>query len=407
MIDTPHTTPTVPASANPSPIDGGRTHQPRIALAHDWLCGYRGGEAVLERIAAIIQSHFSSGSLYTMFDDGRPLAQAVDDFKHTPSDLNSLPAASGRLRRWLLPLYPHAVADLSASLLEAHTRNPIDLLFSTSSAAIKGLAPPTGVPHICYCHSPARYVWSRRADYARGHSPTDLLRGLGLHAISNHFKKWDLATSANVSHFIANSTHTANEIRRCYNRDAQVIHPPVRTNLFTPDPSIKRESFWLVVSALEPYKRIDLAIQAANITGNRLIVVGAGSQQAALQAAAGPAVEFLGRVDDATVVNMYRRAEALLFPQVEDFGIVAAEALACGLPIIARKAGGALDIVQDNETGVLFEEPTAKALIQAAKSVPQDCENDCRKSALKFSEEEFDRKIKQLIESVLDDTQLG
>lgn len=408
MIDTPRTIPTSPQntpkggkSAHPAPLIA---QPPRIALAHDWLCGYRGGEAVLERIANIIQSHFTPAPLYTMFDNGRPLTPTVDTFKHIASDLNRLPGASGRLRRWLMPLYPHAVANLGQSLLKAHARDPIHLLISTSSAAIKGLRPPPGTPHICYCHSPARYVWSRRAEYARGRGPANLLRGVGLWAISTHFKNWDRATSENVSHFIANSTHTANEIRRCYNRQATIIHPPVRTNLFTPDPSIKRESFWLVVSALEPYKRIDLAIQAANITRHRLIVIGTGSQKSSLQAAAGPTVEFLGRVDDATVVNMYRRAQALLFPQVEDFGIVAAEALSCGLPVIARKAGGALDIIQDGTTGALFEEPTAQAIVQAAKNAPPDCAEKCRKSALKFSEDDFDRKIKQFIQTVLDST---
>jgi len=236
-------------------------------VAHDWLCGLRGGERVLERICALVQREFEAAGLLTMFDDGKPLSPTVDEWRRRglirASAWNWL--GRGDLRRWLLPTYPRAVAGLSRRLADIHAAQPIDLVISTSSAAIKGLKAPAGVKHVCYCHSPARYVWSRADDYGRGWGLKATLRRAGLGFYSDRFKAWDRATAANVDRFIANSTHTASEIRRCFGAESMVIHPPVRTDYFTPDPGVVRGDFWLVVGAVEPYKRVDLAIKAAKI----------------------------------------------------------------------------------------------------------------------------------------------
>src|SRR4051812_28011442 len=202
-----------------------RGARPRIAVAHDWLCGYRGGEAVLERIAAIVEEDFEAAALYVMFDDGRWLSPTVDRWRSRglirASSLNRVPGGPGRLRRWMLPLYPRAVAQLGRVLAAEHARTPIDLLISSSSAAIKGLRAPAGVPHLCYCHSPARYVWSRRNDYG-GRSPLASLRGAGLRAYGERFRRWDRETARGVTRFLANSTHTAGEVRACYGAEAGV-----------------------------------------------------------------------------------------------------------------------------------------------------------------------------------------
>ncbi len=374
--------------------------RPRVALAHDWLCGRRGGEAVLDRLARLCRRRFDVVGVYVMFDDGGSIGPHVDPLPRCRSTLGSLPGAT-RLRRWLLPAYPWAVAGLSRALARAHARNPIDLLISSSSAAIKGLRAPPGVPHLCYCHSPARYVWARRDDYTRDGS----LRALGLRLWGRRFREWDRRSAPHVTAFVANSRHIAEQIRRCYDRPARVVHPPVRTGYYTPDPSTSREPFWLVVSALEPYKRVDLALEAARLARTRLVVVGDGSLRRALARRAGPGVEWLGRVSDEHLRDLYRRARLLLFPQIEDFGIAAVEAQACGLPVVARAAGGALDSVIPGVTGALFQNPEPGAIVDAADSCPDPSDPSvtraCRQNALAFSEEAFDERMADAIEEVL------
>ncbi|MBM4108105.1 MAG: glycosyltransferase family 4 protein [Phycisphaerae bacterium] len=382
------------------PARSDRPRRPRVALAHDWLCGLRGGEAVLDRIAALGAERFDLDGLYTMFDDGRGLTPAIDRVAHVRSTLGSLPGAT-RLRRWLLPLYPWGVADLSRRLARAHARAPIDLVISTSSAAIKGLRPPPGVPHLCYCHAPARYVWGRREDYTRDGSP----RALGLAVMGGRFREWDRATAAHVTAFVANSRHVAGEVERCYGRHAEVVHPPVRTGFFTPDAGARREGFWLVVSALEPYKRVDLAIDAARLAGARLVIAGAGSMRRALARRAGSGVEWLGRVSDERLRDLYRRARLLVFPQVEDFGIVAVEAQACGLPVVARGEGGALDTVCPGVTGAFFASPDAQSVVAAARACPDPSDpavaSACRGHAGQFDEGTFEGRMLAAIGGLL------
>lgn len=362
----------------------------RAVLAHDWLCGRRGGEAVLERLALLVEP----AGLYVMFDDGRPLSPEVDRLRArglvVSSRLSRAPMAR-RLRRWMLPLYRKGVEELGRLLAGQHAREPIDLLISSSSAAIKGLTVPAGVPHLCYCHSPARYVWSRMGEYG-GRGAVSRLRSAGLRLYGSRFKAWDRRTSAGVTRFIANSTHTAAEIARCYGREAGVVFPPVRTGFFTLDPGVEREGFWLVVSALEPYKRVDLAVEAARLAGAELVVAGEGSMRRELERRGG--ARFVGRVDDERLRDLYRRARALVFPQVEDFGIVAAEAQACGLGVAARRAGGALDIVAEGQTGAFFDEPSARAVADAVERVPRDCAAACRRSAERFSVAAFDEGMR-------------
>lgn len=355
---------------------------------------------VLDAIATLLtHDGHTITRIYTMFDNAASLSHALDALERTTSSLSAYPDL---LRRWLLPRYPHAVRQLSTQLQRDHTAYPIDLLISTSSAAIKSIEPPPGIPHICYCHSPARYLWSQTRNYA---SP-DLkgrLRALGLACFAPRLRDWDRRTASHVTHFIANSNHTAHEIKRCYAMNAAVIHPPARTDFFTPDLNTPREEHLLLVSALEPYKRIDLAIDAAAMLNRKLVIVGSGSHEHALRKHAGsnPRIEFVSKIPDTQLRDHYRRARAFLFPQIEDFGITAVEAQACGCPVVARAAGGALDSIIDGQTGCFFQDPTPQSLAQAINRCPQPDPVACRTNALRFDASPFRRKMRHTIHECL------
>jgi len=363
-------------------------HGRRIALAHDWLVGLRGGERVLDRLAQL----FGPTEMYTLVQSGPPLTEAIARCNVITSPLQKFPGASGKWRRHYLPLMPWAVGRIRVK--------PCDLLISTSSAVMKSIKPPRGTPHVCYCHSPARYIWEQSGDYAVGAGGR--IRALGLRAVRPLFQRWDRKTAERVTKFIANSSHTAARIKRCFDREAEVIYPPVRTEFFTSDESVQREDWHLVVSALEPYKRADLVIQAANRAGFHLKAVGEGSQFDALRSRAGPTVEMLGRVDDERLRDLYRRAKALIFPQVEDFGIIAVEAQACGCPVIAFAGGGAMEIVTER-TGVLFVEQSCRALTDAISALvhKSTTATECRSNALRFSEDDFDRGMLKAVDDAL------
>lgn len=362
--------------------------KPRIALAHDWLVSLRGGEFVLDRLAR----QYGPTTLYTLVNNGRSMTPAIDACDVRTSRLQRCPGAAGRWRRWYLPLMPWAVERIIVE--------PCNLLISTSSAVMKSIRPPAGVPHLCYCHSPARYIWEQTEDYAVGSAGQ--LRRAGLGMLRTRFQAWDRRTATRVTRFLANSNHTAARIKRCYDRDAAVVYPPVRTDYFSPDPSIPRANHLLVVSALEPYKRVDLVIEAAKRVNRPLTIIGDGSQRDALRRIADDRITFLGRTDDEMLLEQYRRAAALVFPQVEDFGITAVEAQAAGCPVIALAAGGALETVT-SETGVLFETQTIDHLADAIEHVAERRfdPSRCRANAERFSEARFDQAIQVHVSELL------
>jgi glycosyltransferase involved in cell wall biosynthesis len=360
----------------------------RIVLAHDWLVGLRGGEWVLDRLAAL----YGPTTLYTLVSDGRALTPSISACSLRTSPLQLFPGGAGRLRRAYLPLMPWAVQQLQVE--------PCDLVISTSSAVMKSIQPPEGAEHLCYCHSPARYLWEQTDDYRLGEG--GWLRGMALRAVGDPMRAWDRRTADRVTRFIANSRHTAERIRRCYDRDAVVVPPPVRTEVFTPDPCIKREDWYLVVSALEPYKRTDLVIEAANRKGFALRVAGSGSQAHALSAQAGASVSLLGRVSESELIDLYRRAKALIFPQLDDFGIVSVEAQATGCPVLAYGAGGALESVTP-ATGLHFDRQTPEALLDAIEEFEAMffSADACRSNAELYSLECFDTAIRREVSELL------
>ena len=370
---------------------------PDAVLVHDWLVGLRGGERVLDRLAAM----YGPTDLYTLVSNGRPLTPAIDACRIHASPLQRFPGASGAWRRAWLPVMPWAIERLRP--------RRSDIVISTSSAVAKSVRVPKGVPHVCYCHSPARWAWEQTADYGVGAGGR--VRGFGLRAYGKRFRRWDRRTADRVTHFVANSHHTKARIERVYGRNAEVIFPPVRTEFFTPGPADTsaakpRAGWFLLVAALEPYKRTDLVIDAARRANVHLRIAGTGSQEDALktQAAGDTRIEFLGRIDDDALRDAYRNARGLIFPQLEDFGIIAAEAQACGCPVIARAGGGASDILT-SDTGILIENVNEGTLADAMRALADEAPTFdaevIRSNALRFSEASFDDAIQATVARVL------
>ena len=366
----------------------------RVALVHDWLTGMRGGERCLEVFAEL----FPTADLFTLLHVPGSVARVIERRRITTSFIQRLPAAATRYRQYL-PLFPAAIARFDL--------RGYDLVLSSSHCVAKGVRVGPGALHVSYCYTPMRYVWDLYDDYFGPRSGSGPLVRTAMPAVAAALRRWDRRTSAGVHHFVAISAHVARRIRRCYGREADVIHPPVDVARFDVADESPGE-FYLVVSALAPYKRIDLAITAAGRLGRRLLVVGTGPEERRLRALAGPGVEFLGWRSDAEIASLYRRCRAVLFPGEEDFGIVPLEAMAAGRPVIALAAGGALETVvdlgrdDDAPTGVLFEAQTAEALAEAMLKLEASAGRFSPK-ALRARAEAFDRpRFKEQVAAYLE-----
>lgn len=326
----------------------------RVALVHDWLTGMRGGEKCLE----VLCQAFPQAVLYTLIHRRGSTSPAIESMIIHTSPLQKVPGVFRHYRQ-LLPVMP----------LAASTWKPknVDLVISLSHCVAKSVQAPRGVPHLCYCFTPMRYAWQGRDAYLEGWSKRPIRRALA-RTLLDRLRDWDRKTAHRVSQFVAISQTIRERIALCYHRDSVVIPPPVDTDFFTPlSRDQTREDFYLVVSALVPYKRIDQAVAACTHLDRRLIVIGAGPERARLEALAGPTVQFLGWQPDEVIRDHYRRCRALLFPGEEDFGIVPVEALACGAPVIALGRGGAAETV-DRSVGCLYDQPTTTALETAIAS---------------------------------------
>jgi glycosyltransferase involved in cell wall biosynthesis len=316
----------------------------KVALVHDWLTGIRGGERCLEVFCEL----FPQADIYTLLHIPGTVSPIIERHPIHTSFLQRLPAIQTAYR-YYLPLFPRAI--------ESFQLPACDLILSSSHCVAKGIRPPPGAKHLCYIHSPMRYVWDQFENYARG-GRSGLVAQVGLGACRTRLQAWDVTSANRVDQFIANSRHIAEKVRRYYGRSASVLHPPVDWGAF--QIAEKSEDFYLMVTAFAPYKRVDLAIQACHVTNRRLKLIGKGQEEARLRKLAGPTVEFLGWQPDNVVQDHYKRCRGLLFPGEEDFGIVPLEVMASGRPVIAYGRGGAL------ETVVPLNPPTIEA---ASRSV--------------------------------------
>jgi glycosyltransferase involved in cell wall biosynthesis len=314
----------------------------------------RGGEKVLLSLARL----FPGAPIYTLLHVQGSIDPELEAREIRTSFLQHLPAVERRYRHYL-PLFPAAAASLDVT--------PFDLVISSSHCVAKGVRPRRDALHLCYCHTPMRYVWDRYDDYF-GPGRVSGLAAAVLPVVAQGLRAWDVATAGRVGRYAANSAYVAGRIRRYYGRPAEVIPPPVDTDFFTPGPNGPGD-YDLVVSALVPYKRIELALEAYRGTGRRLKVVGKGPEEARLRAMAPPEAQFLGAVDDLALRDLYRQCRAVLMTSVEDAGIVPLEAMACGRPAVVYAEGGAPESVIPGETGVVFGEATAASLRAAVDSL--------------------------------------
>jgi len=356
----------------------------KVALVHDWLTAMRGGEKVLEVFCKL----FPDATLFTLIHHKGALSETIEAMEIVESRLHSWPGAHKHFRNYL-PFFPR--------LIESFDFTGYDLIISSSHCVAKGAVPPPGAVHICYCHTPMRYVWDLYGEYVRGRGPLVRLF-LALNKIP--LRRWDVSSASRVHHFIANSKHVADRIRRHYGREASVIPAPVDTEFYTPGEG-EPGDYYLIVSALVPYKRVGLAVRAFSRDGRRLVVIGTGSDERRIRRGATSNVEFLGNIDDRALLRYYRGARALIFPGEEDFGITPLEAMACGRPVIAYSRGGALETVVDGVTGVFFDGGSEEALLAAVdkfESMSFTVEN-ARRRAEQFSKSNFIKEISGFVEA--------
>ena len=359
------------------------------AVVHDWLTGMRGGEKVLEVLCEL----YPDAHLYTLYHRRGAVSPAIERHPIHTSFVQRLPFAARYYRRYL-PLFPWAIERLRLDSFE--------LVISSSHCVAKAVITRPTTRHICYCHSPMRYAWDQFDLYFGPERVGEFASRWVYRPMLDRLARWDAETSSRVDRFIANSRHVAGRIRRYYNRDASVVYPPVDTIFFHPASSTRGQHF-LIVSALVPYKRLELAIDACTRLGAELRIIGDGPDRTRLERRAGPSVTFLGPRSGDTLLDEYRQARAVLFPGEEDFGIVPVEAQACGTPVVALARGGALETVVDGETGVFFDEPTASSLEAALERVTRmRFDASClQRHASQFSRERHVTALRAVIDDTL------
>jgi len=375
----------------------------RVVMTHDWLTGMRGGEKVLE----VFCRRWPTARLLTLLHKKGSVSPLIENLKPRTSILQWLPGVH-RYYRYLLPIMPWAMKWRAPEC---------DLLLSSSHCVAKGVTPPEGVPHVCYCYTPMRYAWHMKEAYFEKRG----LKARIIDRLLNRMRAWDRRTADGVTHFVAISETVRGRIRDCYQRESAVIYPPVDTDYYHPSGE-QREDYFLLFSAFAPYKRLDIAIEACNRLGKKLVVIGTGQDEKKLKSLAGPTITFLGWQPDDVVRTHLRRCQALLFPGEEDFGIVPVEATACGTPVIAFARGGATETVvpirsrsgklpacplsaDAAPTGLWFEEQSSECLADTLADFDKARDafdaDAMRRHALKFSYPRFEREIFDFVANIV------
>jgi len=387
------------ADARTSPAEAAQPRR-RTALVHDWLTGMRGGERVLE----VLCERYPDAELFTLLHVRGSVSPTIERHRIHTSALQYLPGVRHYYRE-CLPIFP--------MLVEQFDLERFDLVISTSHCVVKSVITRPDAVHICYCHTPMRYAWDQFDAYF-GAERIGRAGNLAMRGVMARLARWDCATADRVDRYLTNSQHVAGRIRRYYNREAIVVYPPVDTDFFHPDSAVPERRV-LMVSALVPYKRLDVAIEACRRARVPLTIVGTGPDRARLEQRAAAArvdgadVEFLGRQSDELIRDLYRRCAVTLMTGEEDFGIVPVEAQACGRAVVALGRGGARETVVAGETGILVDEPTADAFADAvSRALDQRFDAAAiRRNAERFSRTRFGDAITQVVADTVEAARAG
>jgi glycosyltransferase involved in cell wall biosynthesis len=361
----------------------------KVAIVHYWLVGMRGGEKVIEALCEM----YPQADIFTHVYVPEATSAKIREHRIIPTFINRLPRAP-RMYKSYLPLMPLALEQLNL--------NGYDLIISSESGPSKGIVPHPNALHVCYCHTPMRYIWNMYHEYrADAGRVTRLL----MPPLSHYLRMWDAASAARVDSFVANSSTVASRIQRYYRRESTVIHPPVDTTAFSVAAPSDLEDYYLMAGELVAYKRPDLAVRAFNEMKLKLVVIGGGEMLKEIRQIAGPNVTVLGSQPFDVLRQHYSRCRALIFPGEEDFGMVPVEAMASGRPIVAFGRGGATETVVDSITGVFFFEQTVEAISSAVRRLAT-VDIDPQKIAThagQFGQAQFFQKMSAHIEGLLAD----
>lgn len=358
----------------------------KVAIVHYWLVTMRGGEKVLEELCRM----FPQADIFTNVYDPQKISDTIKSHKIYTTKINSWPMAK-KLYQKYMPFMPKALMDLDLT--------GYDLIISSESGPAKGVCPAPNAFHLCYCHTPMRYLWDMYHEYFAKANP--LVR-LFMKKMIPSLRLWDIMSSNLVDHFVANSSFVAARIRRYYNRKADVVFPPCNIQKYA-DCVRDPKDFYLFFGQLVGYKRADLAIEACIKSGRKIVVIGDGKSKQAKKYLSSGLVTFTGRVSDEKVKEYFSQAKALLFPGIEDFGIIPVEANSAGCPVLAYRKGGACDSILENKTGLFFEEQTVDSLISCMDDFEKR-QGDFtdrqvyNKHVQQFSNENFIKKINQILE---------
>lgn len=362
----------------------------KIALVHEFLTQYGGAERILDCFLEM----WPDADVYTLIYDKKKMGKFYGKYKIKTSFLQKLPAPAPAGYKWWLALYPKAI--------ERFNLDGYDLVLSDSSAFAKGVITHKPTKHICYMHTPTRYLWSVTKEYLKDAPIPNIIRPI-MPPFLNYLRKWDFKAAQRPDYIIANSLNVAERIKKYYHRNADaIIFPYVDTEKFNIKDGEKK--YWLLVGRQEPYKKTDLAIMAANKLKINLIVVGSGTNAKKFTKIAGPTIKFVGRVKDQELIKYYQGCIGFIFPPEEDAGITPLEAMATGRPVIAYKAGGALETVKEGITGTFFNKQTPESLADTIKNFRLEKYNSkiIRNEAMKFDKNVFKIKIKNFINKVID-----
>lgn len=351
----------------------------RVALIHYWLVTMRGGEKVLEALCEM----FPDADIFTHVYDPEAVSSRIRQHKVTTTFISRLPNPRRHYKSYL-PLMPLALEELDL--------RGYDLIISSESGPAKGIVPMGDAVHVCYCHSPMRYVWNMYHDYGERIGP---LKRFLVRPISHYIRNWDAVSAQRVDGFISNSNNVRRRVQRYYNRSGPVVYPPVAVSNFATAPPDELGDYYLMVGELVPYKRPDLVVEAFNRSGRELVVIGGGELLETVRKQAGPGITVMGPQPFDVLRHHYARCRALVFPGEEDFGIVPVEAMASGRPVLAYRRGGALETVVEGVTGLFFDAPSVEAILDGVERLEAALEADVFDSAAivdhaqRFSPEQF------------------